>query len=184
MEQLTWILEGQVPISSLEEVTNLRRITFNEYNSTVNFVQSSERAMMYAHHIENIGLFYPFPENCNGLVANLLLYHTDETIAQRLNEPKRISCIFEDSRSLINAGHKFLDRRLSVEVSSNIRPLINALKKMKGIFEDCCMPNPSVELMSNLTKPLSVSYRGILAQSSIPTVSRGVSFCGSSETLS
>jgi len=158
MEQLTWILEGQVPISSLDEVTNLRRISFNEYNSTVNFIQSTEKAMMYSHHIENIGLFYPFPENCNGLVANLFLYHIDETIAQRLVEPKRISCIFEDSRELINEGHTFLDQRLSVEVSSNIRPLINALKKMKSIFEDCYIPSATLELLPNLTKPFMVSY--------------------------
>lgn len=158
MDQLTWILEGQVPISSLDEVTNLRRISFSEYNNTVNFIPSSDKSIMYAHHIENIGLFYPFPENCNGLVANLLLYHTDETIIHKLIEPKRISCIFEDSRELINAGHKFLDRRLSVEVSSNIRPLINALKKMKAIFEDCCIPNTCVDLLPKLTKPFMMSY--------------------------
>ncbi len=147
-----------MPIPSLDEITCLRRISFNEYNNTVNFIPSSDKSVMYSHHIENIGLFYPFPENCNALVANLLLYHTDETIFSSLIEPKRISCIFEDARDLVNAGHKFLDRRLSVEVSSNIRPLINALKKMKGIFEDCCVPNTGVELLPKLSKPFTVSY--------------------------
>jgi hypothetical protein len=57
-------------------VPNLSRITFNEYNTTVNWISSAERANTYFHCANNIGIFYPFPTYCNGLIANLLLYYT------------------------------------------------------------------------------------------------------------
>jgi len=160
MEQLSWILDGQVPISSMQAVADLQTISFNEYNRTVNFIPTSDKALLYAHHIENIGLFYPFPDNCNGLVANLLLYHTDETVLGRLKEPKRISCIFEDAKELIKAGSKFLGQRQNVEIASNIRPLISTLTKMKEIFQDCCVSSAGVDLIPSLTKPIAVSYTG------------------------
>lgn len=158
MEQLTWILDGQVPISSIEDFSELQHISFSEYNSTVNFIPTSEKSLMYSHHIENIGLFYPFPENCNGLVANLLLYHIDGTIIEKLKEPKRISCIFEDAKELIKAGHKFLDQKQSIEVSGNIRPLISTLTRMKEIFEDCCISSTGGELTPSINKPFVISY--------------------------
>lgn len=115
---------------------------------------------MYSHHIENIGLFYPYPENCNGLVANMLLYHTDETIIGKLKEPKRISCIYEDAKELIVQGRKFLDPNLNNEVSNNLHPLISTLAKMKNIFEDCCISSTgSSDLLHSLVKKtFPVSY--------------------------
>jgi hypothetical protein len=60
-----------VAIDSIEEVTNLTRISFTEYNTTVHWITSADKANIYNHCVENIGVFYPFPPYCNGLVSIL-----------------------------------------------------------------------------------------------------------------
>ena len=95
IEQLNWILEGQFTIESIEEISNLRMISLKEFNCTVNLFPTTESAELYSRLSENIGMFYPFPQHCSGLIANMLLYHTDENISQQLQEGKRISCIFD-----------------------------------------------------------------------------------------
>jgi len=158
MDQLTWMLEGQVAIDSIEDVTNLSRISFNEYNTTVNWILSADKANVYYHCAENIGVFYPFPPYCNGLIANLLLYHTNESMVECLKEAKRISCIFKDAKDLVKLGYEHLDRNLSMEVSSNIGPLISTLVKMKSIFDTCNIPSDGHELERAFPKVLPISY--------------------------
>ena len=158
MEQLTWMLEGQVAIDSIEDVTNLSRISFTEYNTTVNWIMSADKANIYYHCAENIGIFYPFPPYCNGLIANLLLYHTTDSMVKSLKDPKRISCIFQDAKDLVKLGYEHLDRNLSMEVSSNIGPLICTLIKMKSIFDTCNIPSDGHELERAFPKMLPVNY--------------------------
>jgi hypothetical protein len=76
VEQLNWILEGQIAIDSLDVVTSLSRISLKEFNASVNFFPTSEMLRAFSNSVENIGLFYPFPQHCNGLIANMLLYMT------------------------------------------------------------------------------------------------------------
>ena len=95
MDQLSWILEGQVSLQSIEEVTNLSRISFKEYNTTVNWITSCEKSTIYYHCAQNVGFFYPFPQYCNGLIANLLIYHTTDAVLEELHEPQRIASIFK-----------------------------------------------------------------------------------------
>ena len=158
MEQLTWMLEGQVAIESIEEVTNLTRISFSEYNTTVHWISSADKAGIYNHCIENIGVFYPFPPYCNGLIANLLLYYTDSSMAEGLQESKRISCIFEEAKELVKLGHEHLDRNVSMEAANNIGPLISTLGKMKTIFETCNVPSDGNALERAFPKMLEVNY--------------------------
>ena len=96
-----------------------------------------ETAECYGQHVENIGAFYPFPQHCNGLIANMLLYHFDSSIAESLREPKRISYIFEQTKELVKMGFEYLDRKLEVNVTGNIGPLIQTLIEMKRIFGSC-----------------------------------------------
>jgi hypothetical protein len=42
--------------------------------------------------VDAVGRRYPFPQHCNGLIANLLLYNTDSALADKLKEPRRIRC--------------------------------------------------------------------------------------------
>lgn len=134
LEQLTWILEGQVPIESVDEVQRLSRLDLKEYNNSLTMFLTSEEAELYSYHCQNVGLFYPFPQHCNGLVANLILFHTNDTLSEYLQEPKRISCVYNEAKRLVRAGFEQLDQALEVNASQNIGPLIHTLHKMKSIF--------------------------------------------------
>jgi len=134
LEQLTWLLEGHVPIESVDEVQRLTRLSLSEYNNSLTMFMTSEETQLYSTHCQNIGLFCPFPQHCNGLVANLLLFHTNDTLSENLREPKRISCIYSEAKNLVRAGFERLDQALEVNASQNIGPLIHTLHKMKSIF--------------------------------------------------
>jgi hypothetical protein len=82
-------------------------------------------------------MFYPFPQQCNGLIANMLLYYKDDTMTKQLKEPARIACIFEEAKELVKFGFKHLDRHVGVNIPCNIGPLIQTLTKMKNIFDSC-----------------------------------------------
>ena len=159
LEQLNWILEGQITIDSIEELTSLNHINLMEYNNSVNFFPTSEIAELYYHFSENIGIFYPFPQHCNGLVANMLLYHTDENISQQLQEGKRISCIFDAAADLLKMGHTFLDRSLSVNAKDTIGPLIHTLTRMLQIFGTCKVTENNKSIYGlKVPKPIPISF--------------------------
>jgi len=137
LDQLSWILEGQLSFDSIEIVKGLRKISFPEYNRTVQLFLSSEIADVYSHHINNVGIHYPFPQHCNGLIANMLLYFPDSAVTKELKEPNRIKCIFEHAKELVRTGFERLDRKLEVDVVCNTGPLIQTLTEMKHIFGSC-----------------------------------------------
>ena len=157
LDQLSWILEGHISIDSIEEVTSLCRISLGEYNLQVELFPSSDTADLYFHYVQNIGLFYPFPQHCNGLIANLLLYYTTDGMSEWLIEPKRISCIFEQAKDLVKMGFEHLDRTLEMNAVSNIGPLIQSLSQMNQIFGTCqvnsdsCLFNSCLITNSQLT---------------------------------
>ena len=137
VEQLSWILEGQLNIESIEVVRKLHRISLAEFDLSVQMFASKEAAKVFAHHVDNIGAKYPFPQHCSGLVANMLLYVTDESNISCLKESRRIQCIFEHAKELVKTGLNSLDRTLDADVIANIGPLIQTLKEMKLIFGTC-----------------------------------------------
>ena len=158
LEQLNWILEGQMSIDSIETVTNLKRIRLSEFNTSVDLFPTSEMFEIFSHCVDNIGMFYPFPQHCNGLIANMLLYHIDENIAGKLREEKRISCIYEESKELVKLGFDHLDRSISFNPGSNIGPLIHTLNKMKNIFGNCRVTKTSTVLFNSIPQMLTVKY--------------------------
>jgi hypothetical protein len=137
LDQLSWILEGQISIDSIEEVTTLSKISLTEYNLQVDLFHSSNVTELYLSSVENIGLYYPFPQQCNGLIANLLMYHKTDAMTELLTEPKRISCIFEQAKELVKMGFEHLDRTLEMNAVGSIGPLIQSLIQMNHIFGTC-----------------------------------------------
>jgi hypothetical protein len=158
IEQLNWILEGQLVIESIEEITKLTRIGLTEFNSTVNLFPTSEAAELYSRYSENVGMFYPFPQHCSGLIANMLLFYSDDSIADELKEPKRISCIFEEAKELVRVGFEHLDRNLYINAGSNVGPLIHTLTKMKSIFGLCKVHSDGKELTRGVPKLVPINY--------------------------
>jgi hypothetical protein len=56
-------------------------------------------------------MFFQFPQNCNGLIANLLLYRTNESIMSSLKEPTKVVGYFEQAKDLVKLGLEQLDMR-------------------------------------------------------------------------
>jgi len=158
VEQLNWILEGQICIESIEMVTSLSRISLKEYNTSVNLFLSSQMLELFSSCAAQIGLFYPFPQHCNGLIANMLLYYTDKSIVGKLKEEKRIGCIFEEAKELVKMGFFCMDRPLDINPSNSIGPLIHTLSKMKQIFGDCKVQSSGQEIGKCIPRYLSLCY--------------------------
>ena len=62
---------------------------------------------------DNIRRHYPFPQQCNALVANVLLYHTDQEMLKHLEEAgdnaedKHSPENDEDPKTQKNVGRRF-----------------------------------------------------------------------------
>ena len=54
LEQISWILEGQVSLQTIEDVTNLNLITLNELNTAVCLYSSSTLVELYQYFSETI----------------------------------------------------------------------------------------------------------------------------------
>ena len=54
LEQISWILEGQVSLQNIEELTNLNLITLNELNSAVGLYSSPALVDLYQYLSDNI----------------------------------------------------------------------------------------------------------------------------------
>jgi hypothetical protein len=66
-------------------------------------------------------MFFQFPQNCNGLIANLLLYRTNESIMSSLKEPTKVVGYFEQAKDLVKLGLEQLDMRYGTCVSGGER---------------------------------------------------------------
>ena len=158
LEQLNWILEGQICIESIEVVTSLNRISLREFNASVNLFHKSETLEIFSHLAENIGMFYSLPQHCNGLIANMLLYLTDDKMTGKLKEYKRITCIFEEAKELVKLAFDQMDRKLNCEGSRSIGPLIYSLAKMKTIFGECRIHGNCQEVIKSVPKLIELNY--------------------------
>jgi hypothetical protein len=158
IEQVNWILEGQLITESLDEITKLSRISLTEFNSTVQMFPTSETAELYSRYAENIGMFYPFSQHCSGLVANMLLFYSNDSVLDELQEPKRISCIFEEAKELVRVGFEHLDRHMYINAGNNIGPLIHTLNKMKTLFGLCKVHKEGKEVVRAVPLMLAVNY--------------------------
>jgi hypothetical protein len=107
VEQLNWILEGQISIDSTNTVSRLQFIELSEFHTSVDLFPTSEMLEIFDHCVSNIGMFYPFPQHCNGLLANMLLYHIDDNISGVLKEEKKIFCIYEEAKELVVMSYTF-----------------------------------------------------------------------------
>jgi hypothetical protein len=74
LEQISWMMEGQISLQSIEEVQNLHFIGLREFNEKTQVIETEPLEKLYKCYSNNIGTFYAFPQQCNGLIANLLIY--------------------------------------------------------------------------------------------------------------
>jgi hypothetical protein len=74
LEQIAWMMEGQISVGSIEDVQNLHYVGLREFNAKAEIIQSEILEKVYKRHANNVADFYAFPQQCNGLIANLLIY--------------------------------------------------------------------------------------------------------------
>jgi hypothetical protein len=131
-EQISWILEREISEQSNEKIKNL---TLNDFDSDISFFPSIGIAQVYAMLTEIIFKLFPFPRNFNALIANMILFHIDESNARKLEELERVKSMYEDAENLLKFESRFFDvAGLSRE---NIATFVKTLKIMDQIFETC-----------------------------------------------
>ena len=74
LEQIAWLMEGQISLKSIEEVKNLHFIGLREFNEKTEIIGTEPLEKLYKCYSNNVGTFYAFPQQCNGLIANMLIY--------------------------------------------------------------------------------------------------------------
>ena len=131
-EQLSWILEKELTEDS---VTEIKTMTLQEFDSDISFFPNQPIAHVYSLFAENIINLFPFPRNSNALIANLILYHIDDSIHYKLQDPKKVESMFEEAEDLLKFGCRYFDKVIVSHV--NITTFIKTLKIMNEVFEKC-----------------------------------------------
>ena len=131
-EQLDWLLDGEAQVQTLDEVKSLVKINFIDFNSKVGLFVDKKSAETYGQLAASIDMFYPYPISCNALVANLLLYVSDEFMI--LDEPLRIGSSFDYAKRLVRAGHKMVDKNIESQMNFDASALVDGLVKMSDLF--------------------------------------------------
>lgn len=157
-EQLNWVSEGQLSIEPLEKMGRIYRISLNEFNNTTHFFGTVEEQRLYLQLAENIGMFFPFAQHCNGLIANMLLFYVDESIAGTLIDERKIECIFREAKDLVAFQLQNLHQNFDYGDVSSIGPLITALKKMRNIFVESVNMTQNFDSKFGVPKQLVSSY--------------------------
>ena len=132
LEQLTWILEGNIPSMKTEELMNLSSISFEEFAWEQFVFRSSELFGMYSDYLKMIKIFFSFPHYLNGLIANMLLYHTTESTAQQLKDLQAVESLYYEAKSL---AERELGLVLIGKGIFKLEVLAFALVQMKTIFD-------------------------------------------------
>ena len=132
LEQLTWILEGNIPSMKTEELINLSSISFEEFAWEQFVFRSSELFGMYSDYLKMIKIFFSFPHYLNGLIANMLLYHTTESTAQQLKDLQAVESLYYEAKSL---AERELGLVLIGKGIFKLEVLAFALVQMKTIFD-------------------------------------------------
>jgi hypothetical protein len=58
IEQLSWLLEGHIPIQTIEEINSLRCLDFNELNHTMELFGAEKYAEHYYNSAKEVSLAY------------------------------------------------------------------------------------------------------------------------------
>ena len=90
LDQVTWLLDTNVP-DRIDDMVSLLSVSFDDLNNHLHFIQDEDHVRIYRECIANIGTHFKHPHIYLGLVANMLVFNTTDTM--ELEEPRRISYI-------------------------------------------------------------------------------------------
>ena len=139
MEQLSWLLKGcgiSLPIEMVEyaDLIHMSNVTFSQFNRVCKIIdpeeQNGKKFQRFSDCIKKIKDEFQYPQYYNGLVALLLLFHSESTYD--LSEYCRISQIFEETKELVITGYEDFDDF----GMHSLKMLISTLQDMCTIFKD------------------------------------------------
>ncbi len=134
-DQLSWILNGSMKILPPFNRSILKRIDPAEPPEIAELFQS--RQMMDFFSASSMQIFYlmPFSVKLNGLVANLLLFFSSDTIKDKLEEKEKVQVMLEDAKNLLRFGSRHLDGTTDDSFIENLEPIVETLQIMKCVFD-------------------------------------------------
>ena len=139
MEQLSWLLKGcgiSLPIEMVDfsDLIHLSDVTFSQFNEVCKIFYPEEHNednfRRFSECIQKINDKFQYPQYYNGLVALLLVFHSDETYS--LTEYKRINVIFKEIKELVITGYEDFE---DIGMHS-LNMLIPTLQDMCTMFQD------------------------------------------------
>jgi len=133
LDQLSWMLEGHLPIGFHEEIQSLRLLDFEEVNRKIRIFDSKELINEYEYLMRQVADYFPLPHNYNALLVNIIIYYENNDI--KLSEPQRIRKLYAEAKDLLNLGQTLLDENnLALSGSKNLDVLIRLLERMSMLF--------------------------------------------------
>jgi hypothetical protein len=74
LEQFSWLMEGQISVRSIDEIQNMCYIGLREFNASTKLIQTEMMEELYKRQANNAANLCTFPQQCNGLIASLIIY--------------------------------------------------------------------------------------------------------------
>ena len=171
MEQLSWLLKGcgiSLPIEMVDfaDLIHLSDVTFSQFNEVCKIIHpeehNGEKFRRFSDCIQKINDKFQYPQYYNGLVALLLVFHSDETY--RLSEYSRINSIFEETKELVITGYEDFE---DIGMHS-LNMLIPTLQDMCSIFQDLkindTLNDAKCSALSKIEEECFVNINGIKVQ--------------------
>ena len=108
-------------------------INLAEFDAATRLFPDSRLAEIYGLHAAAVDGSSEIPRNCNALVANLLLFHTDWRLRDNLEQPSAVEAQLGNAETMFRSGSSLLNG-VPATISQNFVP---SLVSMKTIFERC-----------------------------------------------
>ncbi len=155
LEQLTWILEGNIFLDFTKEVEDLSVVPFDEFIWELVIFRSSEMFHMYSDYLQLIENFFSFPHYFNALVANVLLYSTTELMRKELKDPQKVEILYLNA---IKLAENELSLAMNYKIKFDLSTLSFALLQMNNIFKNIEVHSRKMHLSSKVPRAYNVSF--------------------------
>ena len=182
MEQLSWLLKGcgiSLPIEMVDyaDLIHLSDVTFSQFNQMCQIFHpednNGEKFRQFSDCIKRIKDKFQYPQFYNGLVALLLVFHSDRSY--HLSEYDRINSIFEEIKELVITGYEDFE---DIGMHS-LNMLIPTLQDMCAIFQDLKtnkhLNYSTFSTLSNEEDECFVNINGVKVQSKPIDYSKAIS---------
>jgi hypothetical protein len=156
LEQMTWILEGQLFTESVEKIEDLTYVSLAEFQGETNFFSSIEFLEMFSHYVKLIGSLFPFPQHCNGLISTLLLFHTSDSSRKELKDWLTVERLYLEIKGLAENELKDL---MNMKIGcDDLTMMMQSLTQMKSIFEMCEILRGGSKIVTRVPRIFTVNF--------------------------